>query len=201
MKKSLIIGLILLGMLPQIEAQTYTLFHKNMREILYNIEVTDKKEIVIDKLKYPLVALDQKNIYVVNKGDSCSLIRFLYADKMLELFVDTSFVNIEGAREYASDTLNLSKHMAFYLIKDASISQLLNFPSEDSMSEEDRKALYDIEEETNRELISLGYDRIGPTLLFRYKAKKDRQTIMLMGAKMALKKQAMTYLMGYRPNK
>jgi len=200
---------ILSSLITKIEAQTYSLFHENMEEVIMTINIKDKKEITLkakeQELNFPLVALAGDSIYAINKKDSCVLIKFLYDDAMLELYTDTAFTSVDKVRQFVVNQSNLHTQMAFYLIKGVTLSQIKTFPGEEQMINKDKETIAKIEQEYGDLLLSRGLDINNPILSLMDMNKDDKEKarsfLITTMIKFNMKKQALTYLLGYKPKK
>jgi len=126
------------------------------------------------------------------------LLKFIYDDKIIELFADSTFANIDAAREFAGVPTNLNGQMAFYLVKDIKLEEIQKFPDKNTMSDEHKKIIENAENEANAEFMALGFDQENPLLSLMDMDKKKKNEIITMTFKSAMKIQAMTYLLGYK---
>jgi len=71
MYKTIIILFIFSSIIAKTEAQTYSLFNKDLQEVIVSIDVIEKKEVIINRKEIvkqasPLVSLSD-DIYAINK--------------------------------------------------------------------------------------------------------------------------------------
>ncbi|NDV78448.1 hypothetical protein [Dysgonomonas sp. 511] len=203
MHKTITITLILLSAMCEIQAQTYNLFHKDQKNILISLDVAaNRKELVMssqnqEKRKFELVPASD-DIYIINKEDSCAIMKFVYDDRMIEFIIDTTFANIESARLFAAEPVNMVKQLAVYLLKDITLEQLRNLPYEDEMSDEDEQFMEKIEEEQIAELKLFGYSEDKNFDFLKSASKIDIQSIVKITLRQAMLNQALTYMLGYK---